>query len=244
MSIPKLLVSVRNLAEARAAVKGGCDLLDVKEPTRGPLGMADAPTIAEIAAFSSQFEPSAGPVGCSVALGEIVDWYEGRESPPLPSNIAYAKLGPAGIDSPQCWREGWQRAQSRFEPSRSMRWVAVAYADWKTAGSLSPTSILDQASEARCAALLIDTQHKNGRSLLDFLTPGELQKIAADARQNGMTLALAGSLNRETFHALVHVRPDVIAVRGAACEGNSRTAAISSSAVRTLKTTIVEMFSA
>jgi uncharacterized protein (UPF0264 family) len=46
---PQLLVSVRNAAEAQAALAGGCDILDIKEPSRGSLGMADAPTIAAIA---------------------------------------------------------------------------------------------------------------------------------------------------------------------------------------------------
>ena len=35
---PQLLVSVRNATEAAAAVLGGADILDVKEPANGPLG--------------------------------------------------------------------------------------------------------------------------------------------------------------------------------------------------------------
>ena len=38
---PGLLVSVRSGAEAEAALAGGADLIDVKEPTRGALGRAD-----------------------------------------------------------------------------------------------------------------------------------------------------------------------------------------------------------
>ena len=46
----KLLVSVRDAAEARLAVEAGVDLIDVKEPSAGPLGAAAAETLAEIAA--------------------------------------------------------------------------------------------------------------------------------------------------------------------------------------------------
>ena len=46
----KLLVSVRSVAEARIALAGGVDLIDVKEPRRGSLGAADAGIIAEIVA--------------------------------------------------------------------------------------------------------------------------------------------------------------------------------------------------
>ncbi|GIS63269.1 MAG: hypothetical protein CM1200mP2_54940 [Planctomycetaceae bacterium] len=38
-----LLVSVRSGQEARAAIEGGCAVLDVKEPAHGPLGMAGPP---------------------------------------------------------------------------------------------------------------------------------------------------------------------------------------------------------
>ena len=69
---PELLVSVRNLAEAQAAVAGGCDRLDVKEPLRGPLGRADADTIAQVARFAALSKNPANPIPCSVALGEIL----------------------------------------------------------------------------------------------------------------------------------------------------------------------------
>ena len=69
-SRPSLLVSVRNLAEARAAIEGGCDRLDVKEPSRGPLGKADASVIAEIAAFARNGIARDSDVSCSVALGD------------------------------------------------------------------------------------------------------------------------------------------------------------------------------
>ena len=42
MSAPRdYLVSVRSPEEALAALEGGADLIDVKEPSRGPLGAAD-----------------------------------------------------------------------------------------------------------------------------------------------------------------------------------------------------------
>ncbi len=46
---PRLLVSVRSAEEALAAIAGGADILDVKEPSRGSLGMANSEVIAAIA---------------------------------------------------------------------------------------------------------------------------------------------------------------------------------------------------
>src|SRR5260221_3008307 len=50
LASPRLLVSVRNAVEAEAALAGGCDVLDVKEPGRGAMGMADVSTIAAVLA--------------------------------------------------------------------------------------------------------------------------------------------------------------------------------------------------
>ncbi len=60
-----LLVSVRDAAEAAASLAGGADLIDVKEPARGPLGRADAATIAAVV------QAVGGRVPVSAALGEL-----------------------------------------------------------------------------------------------------------------------------------------------------------------------------
>jgi uncharacterized protein (UPF0264 family) len=244
MPLPSLLVSVRNLAEARAAIDGGCDRLDVKEPLRGPLGMADANVIADIAAFSAQVASRCDTVPCSVALGEIHE-LQGSEGPfVLPSGVSDIKLGPARLDTSKRWTDGWRHALRRFrwEEPHSIRRVAVAYADWSSAGSLPPAEILAAAIEAGADAFLIDTYRKETGSLLDALSLQELGRISGTVRRAGMTLALAGSLRLEDLAVLVELRPDVIAVRGAACEGRRRSADVSSACVRRLRAAISELF--
>ena len=44
--MPKLLLSVRNALEANLALEAGVDLIDIKEPSAGPLGAASAAVIA------------------------------------------------------------------------------------------------------------------------------------------------------------------------------------------------------
>ena len=46
----QLLVSVRDAAEALFAVAAGADLIDVKEPSRGPLGAPDRQTLDAVLA--------------------------------------------------------------------------------------------------------------------------------------------------------------------------------------------------
>ena len=82
----RLLVSVRNAVEAQEAVAAGAHLVDVKEPARGALGNADAPTIQEVLSIV------AGRCPVSAALGELMAGpalcLEG-----LPAGIRFAKLG-------------------------------------------------------------------------------------------------------------------------------------------------------
>src|SRR4029077_10496484 len=76
----RLLVSVVDAAEARLAVAGGVDVVDVKNPAEGSLG---APSPGVIAAVRREVPPEL-PV--SVALGDL---------PALPGTAALAAFGAA-----------------------------------------------------------------------------------------------------------------------------------------------------
>ena len=70
--MPGLLVSVRSADEARAALAGGADVIDIKEPGRGPLGRADEATWRAVRA------EVAGRVPVSAALGELAAWLNAK----------------------------------------------------------------------------------------------------------------------------------------------------------------------
>src|SRR4051812_12944434 len=89
----KLLVSVRSAAEAEAALTGGAGLIDVKEPSRGPLGRADDATIAAVVRIV------AGRVPVSAALGELAD---GQPAYPGPG-LAFVKRGLAACGARPDW---------------------------------------------------------------------------------------------------------------------------------------------
>src|SRR3990172_3975966 len=103
-SQPGLLVSVRNADEARIALEGGADVIDVKEPSRGSLGAADAEVVAAVV------RAIGGSVPISVAAGELIDHRQsGATSSVSAFGVAYIKLGLAGCavvsDWPEWWRE-------------------------------------------------------------------------------------------------------------------------------------------
>lgn len=244
MSVPDLLVSVRTLEEARAARQGGCDLLDVKEPRRGPLGRADFSMIAEIASYARQGSDTNRSMPCSTALGELLEWQDTCDHIVLPDGVTHAKFGPAGLASRTRWTDAWRRARDRFslDSGRHISWVAVSYADWQSAGTIPPRQILECALEAGCDVFLVDTCRKDGRTLFDSLDVTEMLRLSREARQAKMRLALAGSLRAAQIPALADVRPDVIAVRGAACDGQLRSGKVSSKAVSNLKMAIADVF--
>jgi (5-formylfuran-3-yl)methyl phosphate synthase len=258
MAIPDLLVSVRNLAEARAAVDAGCDRLDVKEPHHGPLGMADHAVISEIAAFALQ-TPVGDCVPCSVALGEMAEFTQKSSPFVLPRGVTDIKLGPAATRTADNWANGWRLAMERigavqlkavqFEAEQleavqleTTRRVAVAYADWQEASAPPPEEILAAAIQLGADAFLIDTWQKRSGGLRDILCRHELMRLAATSHEAGLTFALAGSLRLGDIAALVEFGPDVIAVRGAACHGENRSADVSSESVRLLKAEICARF--
>lgn len=129
----QLLVSVRSAAEARAALDGGAALVDVKEPSRGSLGRAEATVWAEVAAACGS------NVAVSFALGEVDEHADGDPVPAVPPGAALVKLGlrSQGLAGRADWEDRWAAARERFDRAagRPLPWVAVAYADARSASA-------------------------------------------------------------------------------------------------------------
>lgn len=114
----QLLVSVRNVAEAESALTGGCDVLDIKEPERGALGMAEGAVIAAIADCARAFNPGL-PV--SAALGDAAEWEAENSVPPLLGGIDYFKLGTASLRTGTGWAARFAAVQHRLGADNSPR---------------------------------------------------------------------------------------------------------------------------
>ncbi|MFO0918742.1 MAG: (5-formylfuran-3-yl)methyl phosphate synthase [Planctomycetaceae bacterium] len=231
-SHPRLLVSVRSADEALAAVRGGADVIDVKEPQRGSLGAASADVLSEIC----QTLPPTGFSGpISAALGEL------REIPAsisFPAQLAWVKVGLSGSQETD-WKTDWRRLQAEVcEHHRRTRLIAVAYADWQESHAPSPKDVIALAISTRAPGLLFDTFHKDGRQLFDHLSPRELRPLIDKLHAAGLFVALAGSIGLDQFPDLVALRPDLLAVRSAACDGG-RNGPISAARVAALRAALI-----
>ena len=227
---PGLLVSVRSAREAEDALAGGADVIDVKEPSRGSLGAADNATIVAVVRKVNGRAPITVAGGELLELGGEGTKKDAIPEPPLGGKLF--KLGLAGCDVWGNWISNWRDRVATM--GRSARPVAVVYADWRAAKAPPPKEVLNAAVEIGCPALLIDTGDKSAGGLFTHWPADDLIPFLERVRDRGLISVLAGSLAGEAFTAAAQLRPDLVAVRGAACEGN-REGVVSSDRVRRLR---------
>ena len=229
---PQLLVSVRNAEEARAAIEGGADIIDVKEPSNGSLGKANDAAISEIVETVRSLNRTM-PV--SIAMGELQDWEDAI--PHLPAEADYIKLGLAHCASDWNWLTRWLevRHQLLADKHELPGWVMVIYADWQLARTPRPKELILSAAQFACRGVLIDTFQKDGRSLLEVLPSCELAEITEAVHQAGLPLAVAGNLRKEDLPRIRPLAPQIVAIRSAACREGDREGMICPLAVRAFR---------
>ena len=207
----RLLVSVRSVVEAQAALVGGAAVIDIKEPRHGPLGRASRATWRAIRA---EIPPQ---IPVSVALGELIDLDpQSVQATDLPG-ITFQKAGPAGMIS--TWATRWDQVAEQLPDTAGL--VAVAYADWSLAHAPDPDRVIASALRtANCPGLLVDTWDKRQACPIkvDEVWLSRVTRVQA----TGRFVALAGGLDCETIERLGPLRPDLFAVRGSACRGGDR----------------------
>lgn len=221
----RLLVSVVSATEARRAIAGGADIIDVKDPAQGPLGAPSPRALSEVVAEVG----AAAPV--SVALGDLPD---------LPHTAALAARG-AALSGADYVKVGLRGVSERDDAVALMRAVAdavdprtsviaAAYAD---AGALDPPALAPQwlpdvVNRAGIAGALVDTFVKDGRGLYGWLSEPELVDLVVRTHAVGGSFAVAGQL---TVGDLRRVQADVVGVRSVVCRDGDRAAELDSELV-------------
>jgi (5-formylfuran-3-yl)methyl phosphate synthase len=212
----RLLISVRDADEAATALAGGVDLLDIKEPDHGALGAASPAVWRDVLAVSQ------GRVPTSAALGELLEdtYHDDNHDDNLLARFQYAKIGLAGCGTRGDWLPRWSDSLRHLPPNVAP--VAVVYADWIGCQAPPPLEIIHQAARLRCQAILFDTHDKSGGNLFAYLPTDQLKRLVAMIRRAGQQVVLGGSLEGQAITTACRLRPDYIAVRGAACRGSRR----------------------
>lgn len=224
---PGLLVSVRSANEVAAALEGGADIIDVKEPAKGPLAPAEAEVVASV------IDAVDGRVPVSAALGEwspnaITEAHWHLELP-----LQYVKWGLAGYAHTPGWGE--DLLDTRRELPIATEMVMVAYADWERAKSVPPAEVAKFAKRFRFKTFLLDTWGKDGKTLLDFMSAKEVAGLVEGLKRVYTTVAVGGSLRPEQLKQLKGVAPDYFAVRTSVCAASKRDGAVDATRVRKWK---------
>jgi (5-formylfuran-3-yl)methyl phosphate synthase len=216
----KLLISPLNEEEAKEAILGGADIVDVKNPKEGPLGASFPWIIQNI----KKAAPKTVEVSCT--LGDV---------PNLPGTAALAALGAAsigvnyikvGLGNLKSKADAVALLQGVVEAAKNhnpvVKVVAAGYADAEKVGSIKPLLVPEVASESGCDAAMLDTAIKNGASLLDCLSQAQLRGFVEKTHGYGLQAALAGSLKAEHLPLLRELGVDIVGLRGAACTNGDR----------------------
>ena len=221
----RLLVSVVDAGEARLAAEAGADIVDVKNPAEGSLGAPSPAVIAEVCAAVSK------PV--SAAIGDM---------PNLPGTAALAALGAARSGATYVkvglWgtsTEGDAIALLRAVREAAPRVVAAAYADARRLehAPLAPELLPRVAHAAGAEVCLLDTAIKDGRGLLEWLSPEALAAFVA--HDLGLKAALAGALRAQDLPVVRVTGADIAGVRSAVCAGGLRTSPLDGTLVAAMR---------
>jgi (5-formylfuran-3-yl)methyl phosphate synthase len=214
----RLLVSVVSAAEARSALAGGADIIDVKDPSQGPLGAPSPRVLSEVVAEVG----AAAPV--SVALGDMPNLAHTAALAARGAALTgagYVKVGLRGAGTLDDAVALMGAVAEAVGPNTAV--IAAAYADAAALDppALAPQCLPDVVEQTGIAGALVDTFVKDGRGLYSWLTKPELDELIARTRRVGGSFAVAGQL---ALSDLRRVDADVVGVRSAVCRGGDRAA--------------------
>lgn len=216
MVVMKLLVSPTNPGGAKAAVGGGADIIDVKNPKEGSLGASFPWMIEDIK------EVLPGSVELSATLGDL-DYKPGTASLAAFGlsrlGVDYVKAGFFGIKEKE---QAEDMAKKLIKAADGTKLVLAGYADYQEVGSISPLLLPEIAAEAGAYGVMIDTAVKDGTTLFSHMKEADLQKFIDDAHAHNLTAALAGSLRFDNVLKLKEMGADIAGVRGAVCTNGDR----------------------
>ncbi len=218
----KLLVSPKDIEEAKAVIRGNADIIDVKNPKEGSLG-ANFPWV--IRAIKELVEKERGNgMEMSATIGDF-DYKPGTASLAALGAASvgadYIKVGLFKIKTRQeaiDLLRGVVKAVKGFDPTKKV--VSAFYSDYKRINSISPFEITEIGKEVDIDVAMVDTGIKDGRSTLEFLSKDELKTFVAESKALGLDTALAGSITFEDLPVIKEINPGILGVRGIVCGGD------------------------
>jgi FolB domain-containing protein len=217
----RMLASVNGPEEAKIALTGGADVIDLKDPARGALGAVATDVIrATVEAIDGRRLVSAVAGDLPMQPDPVVAAV--REIAGI--GVDYVKLGifPGG-DAAAC-------IAALADVAARTKLIAVFFAD-----AAHDLSLLPLLKRSGFAGAMIDTQGKAAGRLLDHVSVSPLLRFVETCHSLGLLAGLAGSLEPPDVPRLLVLAPDLLGFRGALCGPGGRTAAIDLARVQAVR---------
>ncbi len=212
----QLLISVKNVAEAKLALACGADIIDLKDPNVGALGALDMVLSAEIVraiqlegAVGNAAQVSATVGEQHVDLNSLISDVQARDN----IEIDMIKIEV----SSQFYAENFVSSMLALS-EKGIKLVAVFFADEAVDLNLLP--ILQRAG---FFGAMLDTRAKQ-KNLLDAQTESALQLFTQQCNKCQLQSGLAGSLKPQHIDRLINFNPTYIGFRGGVCDNSNRNA--------------------
>jgi len=208
----RLLVSVRDEAEAETAHRAGADFIDLKNPAAGALGGLAPERVAAIVRVLRALG-SGRPVSATIGdLGaERLDEILARVEAVARCGVDMVKVGVARSGQDAGPAEALLRALARC----GVAIVPVLLADEGLDDALVEAALREDAFPS----VMLDTAAKGAGSLVQRLPRAALADFVARIRASGRLAGLAGALRVEDVPALRQIDPDFAGFRSAVCVG-------------------------
>jgi (5-formylfuran-3-yl)methyl phosphate synthase len=210
-----LLVSAATAEDAAAALDGGADIIDAKDPSAGALGAVTLDVFTRIVTAVGAARPVTAALGDGASPASVEA--DARMFAALGATLV--KIGLSGtLDSDAAHAVATGAVRGARAGRSGAGVVLVAYAD-RPHARVSPIALLEVASAAGAAGVLLDTADKRGPRLTELATLAWLTEWTGLAHRRSLSVALAGRLQAEDLPIARRSGADVAGVRGAACEG-------------------------
>ena len=213
----RMLVSVRDVAEAREALRAGVDFIDLKEPAAGALGGLAPPVIREVVAAlragnaEQDVGGAHGPM-ISATIGDL---------PPDALELILERamaVGACGVDLVKVGLPG--RGAAACAVLEALAALPLAIVPVLIADDGLDAAVIDAACAPAFAAVMADTQAKRAGSLLDLLGSETLVAFIDRAHVARRMVGLAGALRVADLPQLARLGPDFAGFRSAVCDGH------------------------
>ncbi len=218
-----LLASVACYDEIDAALSGGADIIDLKDPSAGALGAWKIESIRETVGILKGRRPVSATIGDLPLQPEIIATAVRAAAE---TGVDIVKIGFFDGSTHTCI--------AALEPvAKRARLVAVLFADRSPDFDLLPL-----LAKAGFFGVMLDTADKSKGTLCNHLDKYALAQFGALARTHGLYFGFAGSLAMTDIPPLLPLAPDFLGFRRALCGAAGRTGKLDSAAVANVKRAI------